>query len=245
MADAKTSTDGTPRGVVAIGASAGGVEALIAAALSLPRELPCTVLVVLHLPAGGPSVLARIIDRSGPLPTAAAVHGAVLQAGRIYVAVPDHHLLVHDDRVILSEGPTENGHRPAINALFRSVALSAGPRAIGVLLSGVLDDGVLGSAAIRARGGTTVAQQPTNALFPAMPLNALQAGVIDHEVAAADLGSLLMRLAERDIEERHMEPDARIELRTTSRWAGGSRHRSNPRSSVRRPATRARTATGR
>jgi two-component system, chemotaxis family, protein-glutamate methylesterase/glutaminase len=212
MADAATSTNGTPRGVVAIGASAGGVEALIAAAASLPRELPCAVLVVLHLPAGGPSVLARIIDRSGPLPAVPAVHGAPLEAGRIYVAVPDHHLLVRDHRVMLSEGPTENSHRPAINALFRSVALSAGQRAIGVLLSGVLDDGVLGSAAIRARGGTTVAQEPTNALFPAMPLNALQAGVIDHEVAAADLGSLLMRLADREIEERHMEPDARIEL---------------------------------
>lgn len=203
---------GAPRGVVAIGASAGGVEALAQLASGLTVDLPYAFLVVLHLPANAPSVLAKILDRAGPLPAVAAQGGAVLEVGRIHVAVPDRHLLVADHRVLVSEGPTENGHRPAINALFRSVAVTFGPNAIGVLLSGVLDDGVLGAAAILARGGTTIVQHPDDALFPAMPLNAVQAGVAEHQIAAAHVGALLAQLAGRPIEERVMEPDFSMEL---------------------------------
>jgi two-component system chemotaxis response regulator CheB len=173
----------------------------------------------------------------------AATDNAELAAGRIYVAVPDRHLLADDGRVILSEGPTENGHRPAINALLRSAALSYGPHAVGILLSGVLDDGVLGMAAIRARGGTAVVQHPDDALFPDMPLNALEAGVVDHQVKAADAGALLTRLADRKIEERDIDPDAAMELE--NRIAMGPRFStfSTPRHWVRTPVTRARTAT--
>jgi two-component system chemotaxis response regulator CheB len=146
------------------------------------------------------------------VPAVTATNGAPLEPGRIYVAVPDHHLLVEDHSVVLSEGPTENSYRPAINALFRSAALTLGPRAIGVLMSGVLDDGVLGLAAIRARGGTTIAQRPDDALYPTMPQNALNAGVVDHQVAAADVGAMLKRLADRKIEEPQMEPDTNMEL---------------------------------
>lgn len=198
--------------VVAVGASAGGVEALTQFAAGLPPDLPYAVLVALHMPSGAPSVLARILDRNGPLPAAQAVDGEPLEPGTIRVAVPNRHLLIDDHRIALSEGPTENGHRPAINALFRSAALAFGQRAVSVLLSGVLDDGTLGSAAVRSRGGTTIAQSPTEALFPAMPLNAIEAGVIDHEVSALEVGGLLKQLADREFEEREMEPDARMEL---------------------------------
>jgi two-component system chemotaxis response regulator CheB len=201
--------NGALKGVVAVGASAGGVEALTRLAEGLSTDLPYAVLVVLHMPAGSPSVLARIIDRSGPVPAVTATNGTPIQPGHIYVAVPDHHLLVDDHRVVLSEGPTENSYRPAINALFRSTALTFGPRAIGVLMSGVLDDGVLGLSAIRARGGTTVAQRPDDALYPTMPLNA---GVVDHQVVAAEIGALLKRLADRKIEEPKMEHDTNMEL---------------------------------
>lgn len=204
--------ESSARNVVAVGASAGGVEALTHLASGLPPDLPCVILVVLHMPAGAPSVLARIIDRSGPLPAVTAEQGAPLEHGTIHVAIPDHHLLVQDHQIVLSDGPTENGHRPAINALFRSVALGYGQRAVGVLLSGVLDDGVLGSAAIRSQGGTTIAQSPSDALFSAMPQNAIDAGVIDTEVSAAEVGGLLKQLADRELEEREMEPDARMEL---------------------------------
>ncbi|OBH00418.1 MULTISPECIES: chemotaxis protein CheB [unclassified Mycobacterium] len=200
------------RGVVAIGASAGGVDALSRLAAGLSVDVPYAYLVVLHVPAGAPSVLARIINRSGPLPAVAAEDGDSLEPGRIYVSRPDRHLLVADHHIVLSEGPTENGHRPAINALFRSVALAFGPRAIGVLLSGVLDDGVQGLAAIRSRGGTTIGQSPQDALFPALPANAQHAGVVDRQAAAADIGAILKELSQEEFEDPVMEPDVALDL---------------------------------
>jgi two-component system chemotaxis response regulator CheB len=205
-------TDNSEINVVAVGASAGGVEALKEFAAGLPPDLPYAVLVVLHVPAQAPSVLARILARESVLPTAEAKDGEPLQAGTIRVARPNRHLLVDDHRIVLSEGPTENGHRPAVNALFRSVALTFGPRAVSVLLSGVLDDGTLGSAAIRSRGGITIAQLPGDALFPSMPLNAIEAGLVDYQASAAEMGDLLKQLAGRELEESEMEPDPRMEL---------------------------------
>jgi two-component system, chemotaxis family, protein-glutamate methylesterase/glutaminase len=207
-----TDKNGDLRGVVAIGASAGGVEALSNLAAGLSPDLPYAYLMTLHFPAGAPSILARIIDRSGLLPAVTAEHGASLQPGHIYVARPDRHLLVADHRVVLSQGPTENGHRPAINALFRSVALAFGPRAVGILMSGVLDDGVLGLGAIRSRGGTTIGQSPNDALFPALPVKARDAGVLDEQAAAGDIGEVLKQLSQREIKDPNMEPDARMEM---------------------------------
>ncbi|KUH70147.1 protein-glutamate methylesterase [Mycolicibacterium novocastrense] len=214
-----------PLSVVAVGASAGGVEALTQLVGGMPSDLPCAVLIVLHMPPNAPSVLAKILDRCGPLPVETATDGAVIEPGRGYVCAPDHHLLVADGHVMLSRGPTESGHRPAINALFRSVALSFGPRAIGVLLSGVLDDGVLGAAAIRSRGGVTVVQAPSDALFAAMPLNAIHAGVADHQAAASDIGGIVTKLLEREIEVQDMEPDKAMELE--NRIAMGRRFSTN------------------
>jgi two-component system chemotaxis response regulator CheB len=206
--------------VVAVGASAGGVEALIKFAGGLSSDLPYGILVVLHMAAGAPSVLARIIDRNGPHPAVSATDGTPIEAGTIYVAIPNRHLLVHDHRIVLSDGPTENSYRPAINALFRSVALAYGRHAIGILLSGVLDDGVLGLAAIRARGGTTLVQTPSDALFPAMPLNAIDADVVDHQIPATELGRMLKQLDTRILEEDEMKPDPRMELENRIAMAG-------------------------
>ena len=128
----ETAEVGALQGVVAIGASAGGVEALSNLAAGLSPDVPYAYLMVLHVLAGAPSILARIVDRSGPLPASAAEDDAPLEPGHIYVGIPDRHLLVADHHILLSQGPTENGHRPAINALFRSVALTFGTRAIGV-----------------------------------------------------------------------------------------------------------------
>ncbi|MGP4057229.1 chemotaxis protein CheB [Mycobacterium sp. 4D054] len=195
-----------------MGGSAGGVEALSKAASGLPADLPFAVLMALHLPTHGPSVLAQIINRAGPLPAVSAQNGTKLEAGRIYVAVPGRHLLTRGHHIVLSNGPSENGHRPALNALFRSVAVAFGPRAVGVLLSGVLDDGVLGLAAIRARGGTTLCQSPDDALFPTMPTNALRAGVVDRAVSAVNIGSVLTELAAHDVVRRDRLPDPYLEL---------------------------------
>jgi two-component system chemotaxis response regulator CheB len=221
MAGPGTQPNGATHGVVAVGASAGGVEALTTLAAHLPRQLPYALLVTLHMPPAAPSVLARIIDRSGPLPAVTATDGQPLEAGCIHVAVPDHHLMIAGHHVVLSEGPTENGYRPAINALFRSAALNFGPHAIGILLSGVLDDGVLGAAAIRSRGGEVVVQHPDDAVFSGMPINAIEAGVADHQVPAKEMGALIDWLSHREIQEHEMERDHGMELE--NRIAMGAR----------------------
>jgi two-component system chemotaxis response regulator CheB len=187
------------RDLIVVGASAGGVEALRAMVAGLPADLPAAVLVVLHLKAGGTSALGTILDRSGPLPAAAAQPRAELAPGTIIVARPDHHLLVGNGTTVLSHGPTESGHRPAIDALFRSAARAYGHRTIGVQLSGVLDDGAAGMVAIAAAGGTVVVQDPTDALYPAMPEAVLRFLQPDHLVPAHELGPLLGTLAKEDV----------------------------------------------
>jgi two-component system chemotaxis response regulator CheB len=198
-----------PRDVVVVGASAGGVEALRAMVAGLPAELPASVLVVLHMPSGGTSALPAILGRAGPLPAHAARDGEPLEPGHIYVGRPDHHLLVVDDTVALSHGPTENGHRPAINALFRSAAIAKGAAVTGVLLSGSLDDGVAGLQAIAGRGGRVVVQDPRDALYRSMPEHALQALTADHVVAAADIGEVLAKITSEEI-ETEPEPMPRL-----------------------------------
>jgi two-component system chemotaxis response regulator CheB len=159
--------------IVVVGASAGGVEALRAFAAGLPVDLPAPIVVVLHIPRSAPSALPAILTRAGPLIATSAQHRAPLRAGVIYTAPADRHVLVVDGHVHLSLGPVENGHRPAIDPLFRSAAVAYGPAAVGVVLSGTRDDGTAGLAAIAARGGTAFVQEPGDALYRAMPASAL------------------------------------------------------------------------
>jgi two-component system, chemotaxis family, protein-glutamate methylesterase/glutaminase len=181
-------------GIVVVGASAGGVEALADLAASLPGDLPAAVFVVLHLPATGTSALPEILGRHGPLPAGHVRDGEPIQPGQIYVAPPDHHVLLRTGHVHLSRGPRENGHRPAIDPLFRSAAREYATRVVGVVLSGALDDGTGGLLAIKSRGGIAVVQDPADALYPGMPGNALQHVEVDHVLPAAAMGELLVRL---------------------------------------------------
>jgi two-component system chemotaxis response regulator CheB len=189
--------DGLPahRDVVVIGASAGGVEALRAVVGGLPAELPAAVLVVLHIPRGAESALAKILARGCALPVRNAIDGEQLRQGRVYVAPADYHLLVIDNRIRLSSGPTENGHRPAVDPLFRSAARAYGPRAVGVVLSGSRDDGAAGLAAIVQRGGLAVVQDPAEAIYPSMPTAALNAVDVDYVRPAVKIGPLLDEIA--------------------------------------------------
>lgn len=180
-------------GIIAIGASAGGVEPLKQLVRDLPADLRAAVFVVLHI--GATSLLADILDRAGPLKARKAENGSKFVAGNIYVAPPDFHLLLHDDHILLRRGPRENLARPAIDPLFRSAALSHGARVVGVLLSGSLSDGTAGLRAIKAMGGCTVIQHPRDAAVPSMVSSALRHVEIDHCVPAAELGALLGRLA--------------------------------------------------
>jgi len=182
--------------IVVVGASAGGVEALVGLATSLPADLPAAVFVVLHVPSTGTSALPGILSRHGRLPAAHVKDGEPIELGRIYVAPPDHHLLLRSGHVHLARGPRENGHRPAVDPLFRSAAREYATRVIGVVLSGALDDGTAGLAAIRSRGGLAVVQEPADALYPGMPTSALRHVRVDHVVPVASMGELLARLAE-------------------------------------------------
>jgi two-component system, chemotaxis family, protein-glutamate methylesterase/glutaminase len=204
-----------PRDLVVVGASAGGVEALRTFVASLPPNLPAAVVVVLHLPAGGTSALPAILGRSGLLPAVSAKHGMVLEPGRIYVAPPDHHVVVDDGHLGLSHGPTENGHRPAVDALFRSAALARGPRVIGVVLSGALDDGTAGMVAISARGGLTMVQALDDALYHGMPGSVLRHVRVDHVHPAGELGEAVRRCAGELVETTKVpEPSSLLRMET-------------------------------
>jgi two-component system, chemotaxis family, protein-glutamate methylesterase/glutaminase len=186
---------------VAVGASAGGVEALKALVSGLPPDCQATVLVVLHVPRDAPSALAAILSRSGPLQAVSTVDGTAPRYGMIYIAPADHHLLVLDGHLRLSRGPSENGHRPAIDPLFRSVARAYGHRAVGVILSGARDDGAAGLATIAAHGGLTVVQDPADALVAAMPTAAMDRTTPQHVVPAGKIGGLLAEVIAMDLPE--------------------------------------------
>jgi two-component system chemotaxis response regulator CheB len=159
--------------LVVIGASAGGVETLRRIVAGLPPDLPAAFCVVVHIAPGSPSALANILSRAGPLPCRSAQDGASLRAGEILVAPPDRHLEVEDGHVRLTVGPRENGHRPAVDTLFRSASRAFDGRVIGVVLSGTRDDGTAGLAVIKAGGGGAIVQDPQEALYGGMPASAL------------------------------------------------------------------------
>lgn len=179
------------RDIVVVGASAGGVEALAALVRGFAAGCPAAVFVVLHLPAQAHSLLPDILSRAGPLPAEHAVDEAPVTGGRILVAPPDHHLLLHQGRVRVVRGPRENRQRPAVDPLFRTAARAYGERVIGVILSGMLDDGAAGLRAIHDSGGVTVVQDPTDALFSGMPTAALERVAIDHVLPAREMGAAI------------------------------------------------------
>jgi two-component system, chemotaxis family, protein-glutamate methylesterase/glutaminase len=185
--------------VIVIGASVGGIGALRKIAGGLRREIPAALFVVQHIGRCA-SELPQLLGQAGPLPAAHAVQGEPIRPGWIYVAPPDHHLVLHVGRIRLARGPRENWARPAIDPLFRSAAK------IGVVLTGLLNDGSAGLRAIRAAGRLTVVQEPTDAAAPAMPWSALRHAGADYRVRLAEIPELLMRLADELILETEGAP---------------------------------------
>jgi two-component system, chemotaxis family, protein-glutamate methylesterase/glutaminase len=159
------------RDTIVIGASAGGLQPLQQILGDLPADLTAAIFVVLHL--GATSHLVEVLGRAASLPVLAARSGMQIEPGRIHVAVPGMHLLLHDQHILLRRGPRENLARPAIDPLFRSAACTFGARVIGVVLSGALNDGTAGLLAIKRCGGMAVAQQPYDAAVPSKPLSAM------------------------------------------------------------------------
>ncbi len=188
------------RDIVVIGASAGGIEALQQLVRSLRPDFSAAIFVTVHFPENSTSVLPRILSRAGRLPAVAAADGESIVPGRIYVAPPNHHLLIESDRIRLERGPRENGNRPAIDPMFRSAAVAFGPRVVGVVLTGLLDDGTSGLAAIKRAGGIAIVQDPRDALFPSMPESAIQYVAVDHVVPIRTMGTTLSTIVEEPLE---------------------------------------------
>jgi two-component system chemotaxis response regulator CheB len=187
--------------VVVIGASAGGVEALSRVVSDLPRDLHASVLVVLHI-SRGRSYLPEILTRAGRLPATHPEDGQALEYGRIYIAPPDNHMIVESGTVRIAHSASENGVRPAVDPLFRSAARVYAGRVIGVILTGTLDDGTAGVAAVREAGGVTIVQDPDEAFAPGMPRSAVASGKVDHVVTLRDIGMLIGALVEEDAPSR-------------------------------------------
>lgn len=202
------------RDVVVIGASAGGVRALRELVSALPPRFGAAVFIVLHIGAHS-STLPDILALGSHNPVTHAIDGQAFEAGRVYVAPPDHHLLLDADRMRVTRGPKEHHTRPAVDPLFRSAALSLGPRVIGVLLTGRLDDGTAGLQAIKASGGLVLVQDPQEAEEPGMPQSALHHVVVDHSLALAPMAALLAELTGKAVPAAETPPPRRIEQEHT------------------------------
>lgn len=187
------------RTIVVIGASAGGVYALKELAESLPADFRASVFVVLHVSPHSPSYLPDILNHAGPLPASHPTDGEPIQCSHIYVAPPDHHMLIEYDQIIVKKGPKENRFRPSIDALFRSAAYTYGPQVIGVVLTGMLDDGTSGLWSVKRLGGIGIVQEHDDALYPSMPDSVLQYVDVDYQVPITGLAPLLCRLVDEII----------------------------------------------
>ena len=180
--------------IIAIGASAGGVEVLLDMVRKLPVDLPASIFVVVHMTPNYTSFLPELLSQRGPLPAKHPLHAERIVAGQIYVAPPDNHLMIRQGSMEVVRGPKENGHRPAADVLFRTAAAAYGPRVIGVVLSGYQTCGTAGMMSIKARGGLSVVQSPSTALVEEMPRSVIDNVAVDHIVDPDLLPGLLARL---------------------------------------------------
>jgi two-component system, chemotaxis family, protein-glutamate methylesterase/glutaminase len=190
--------------IIVIGGSAGAIDALLRLVPKIPAAMPARLFVAVHVPATATSALPAILARAGRLPARHPSDGDETQPGVLYVAPPDHHLLVKRATMRVVRGPRENGHRPAIDPLFRSAAASHGSRVIAVVLSGNLDDGAAGAHAVAAAGGRVIVQHPDDSPYPSMPLSTLASTPTAEAVPLADIAAQLVRMlssSESEVDE--------------------------------------------
>jgi two-component system chemotaxis response regulator CheB len=221
------------RDIIVIGGSSGATAPLKEILGQLPIDLPAAVFIVLHIPSRGIGILSTVASAAGRLPVVQAKNGMVIENGHIYLAAPDHHLLLSDSHIMLGRGPRENMVRPAIDPLFRSAALQYGPRVIGVVLSGLLSDGAAGLTAIKQCGGMALVQDPADAIANEMPLRALEATTVDLCVPGARIGDVLSDLAREKAGTRLLAPP---EIRLEVEIAAGERVGSDSLSKIADPA---------
>jgi two-component system, chemotaxis family, protein-glutamate methylesterase/glutaminase len=198
------------RNIIVIGCSVGGVEALQRLVGRLPRNLPAAVFVVLHLAPQSTSMLPTILSRAGELPASHPKDGEPIRMGHIYVAPPDNHLLLENGKMRVMRGPRENRHRPAVDPLFRSAARWYGPRVIGVVLTGALDDGTAGLSSIKKRGGIAIVQDPADAFCGDMPRSAMKNVEVDYVASIDHIPELLQQLAPTKVAENGTGKSSRL-----------------------------------
>jgi two-component system chemotaxis response regulator CheB len=199
--------------IVVIGASAGGVHALKELVSELPADFDATIFIVQHISPDSPSYLPDILNFKSRLKAVHAKDGEPIRPGTIYIAPPDHHMLVEKETVLVKKGPKENRFRPSIDALFRSAAYTFGTRVIGIILTGLLNDGTSGMWSVKRLGGVCVIQQPEEALYPSMPESVREYVDVDYTVSIAQLSSLLVELTRREAAEKPLlspDEDARM-----------------------------------
>jgi len=201
---------GEQRDIIVIGASAGGLEPLSILLAGLPANFPASILVVRHITPHSPSVLPQILEKVATLPVVEAEDGEPIYTGRIYVAGADRHLMVDGTHLRLTRGPKENFSRPSINVLFRSAAYSMGPRVIGIVLSGILDDGTSGLWAIKDRGGLALVQLPEEASHTSMPQNAIEHVKVDAVLPVAEMPARLVEWTSESMERKEAKPMSAI-----------------------------------
>jgi two-component system, chemotaxis family, protein-glutamate methylesterase/glutaminase len=194
------------RDIVVIGASLGGVDALRRLVGLLPADLNAAVLVVNHMDPSSTGHLPRILSNVAKIPFAAAVDGEKVETGRGYVAVPNRHLMIEARQIRLSRGPRESHARPAVDNLFRSAAYGYGQRVIGIVLTGLLDDGTAGLWAIKDRGGIAIVQSPDEAAYPSMPRSALTHVEVDYSLTISEIAAVLPRLTSEKLPDVEAMP---------------------------------------
>ena len=192
---------------IVIGASAGGLQPLREVVSRLPAGFSVPIFVAMHVPAYQPSHLPEILSWTGLLPALHPEDNRRTEPGFIYIAPPDHHLLIDNGSIAVKRGPKENGFRPSIDALFRSAAYSYGPGVIGVVLSGALNDGASGLWSIKRLGGIAIVQEPNQAAYPSMPRSALEYIEADYKVPSIEIASLLIQLTQKQSESVEMIGD--------------------------------------
>ncbi len=198
------------RDVIVLGASMGGTEALTTLLSRLPSDFSAGLCVVQHTSPSSPGFLADVLGRRCALPVTNARDGEPFRPGQVYVAPPDRHLLLKQGKLRVVRGPRENRVRPALDPLFRSAAVTYGARVIGVVLTGLQNDGSAGLAAIKRCGGLALVQHPDDAAFPEMPRHALQAlqdvGGVDHCLTLAEMPELLTKLSREEVSAGPLVP---------------------------------------
>lgn len=178
--------------IIVIGASAGGLNAVTEVLAKLPANLPAAILVVIHLgKASSIKIIKDHLQKHTTYGCLIANDGDTILPGMVYLGPPDQHLLLSGDKIRLTNGPHENRWRPSIDVLFRSAAANYGSAVIGIILTGMLDDGTSGMAAIKRSGGICIVQEPVEAAYPDMPINVLNNVDVDYRVSLADMGYII------------------------------------------------------